>query len=341
MPKTSIIITFIKNEELSHLLRTLHSVIQRTPVKLLEEIILINDNSHKEDHGMILQNYITTIFNETSIRLLFSNDSLGLQRARLSGFKLARGEVIVPMDSHMEVQEGWLEPLLDVIQQDPRTLASSYLDWMHIDENDSWTYKHGPSTWKTYFEWNFDFGFQDSNKEDIEARQNDVTAPVVSPMCIGSNWAMRKDVFEDIGAFDEQMKAWGGENIDLALRVWRCGGRVLNIPCSHAAHLEQSGQREYRNNQDWSSLMEYNYKRIAEVWLDEYKKYFYYYRPELSAVDAGDLSSRRAIKEKCSQKYNRDFSWFLKEVYPELGIPGGEDNLAWDGVSTKPFLFAL
>jgi polypeptide N-acetylgalactosaminyltransferase len=56
---------------------------------------------------MILQNYNTTIFNETSIRLLFSNDSLGLQRARLSGFKLARGEVIVPMDSHMEVQEGW------------------------------------------------------------------------------------------------------------------------------------------------------------------------------------------------------------------------------------------
>jgi polypeptide N-acetylgalactosaminyltransferase len=30
---------------------------------------------------------------------------------------------------------------------------------------------------------------------------------------------MRKDVFEEIGAFDEHMKAWGGENIDLALRV--------------------------------------------------------------------------------------------------------------------------
>ncbi|ELT94461.1 hypothetical protein CAPTEDRAFT_25353, partial [Capitella teleta] len=235
MPKTSIIITFIKNEELSHLLRTLHSIIQRTPVKLLEEIILINDNSHKGE--------TTSIQYSMKPAFVFCSPTipLGMQRARLSGFKLARGEVIVPMDSHMEVQEGWLEPLLDVIQQDPRTLASSYLDWMHIDENDSWTYKHGPSTWKTYFEWNFDFGFQDSNKEDIEARQNDVTAPVVSPMCIGSNWAMRKDVFEEIGAFDEQMKAWGGENIDLALRVWRCGGRVLNIPCSHAAHLEQSG----------------------------------------------------------------------------------------------------
>ncbi|ELT88930.1 hypothetical protein CAPTEDRAFT_164644 [Capitella teleta] len=336
LPKASVVISFHENENLSHLLRTLHSIIRRTPEKLLEEIILINDNSHKEDHEMILQNYITAVFtNKTNIRLMFTHDSLGLIRARLSGVRLAKGEVIVSMDSHMEVQEGWLEPLLDAIRENPRTLATSYLDWMEKDKDDTWVYKHGPSTWKTYFDWSLVFGFQDSTKVEIEARKADVTAPVVSPVSIGTIWAMKKDVFEEIGAFDEQMEGWGGENLDLPIRLWLCGGRVLNIPCSHAGHLEQAGHRDYRKN--WVSMTHYNYKRVAEVWLDEYKKYFYYYHPQVSAVNAGDLSSRRAIKEKCFQEYGRDFSWFLKEVYPEIGIPGGEDNLAWDGLQNLAF----
>jgi polypeptide N-acetylgalactosaminyltransferase len=132
MPKTSVIISFHENENLSHLLRTLHSIVKRTPPTLLEEIILINDNSHKgkqqvqqhcaqrlqqqfktcffvfaEDHEMILQNYINTVFRSTKIRLLFSHTALGLIKARLSGVRLAKGEVIVSMDSHMEVQERW------------------------------------------------------------------------------------------------------------------------------------------------------------------------------------------------------------------------------------------
>jgi GT2 family glycosyltransferase len=31
--------------------------------------------------------------------------------------------------------------------------------------------------------------------------------------------AIRKDVFQEIGGFDEGMTAWGGENIDLGLRA--------------------------------------------------------------------------------------------------------------------------
>ena len=50
LPKTSIIIT-VHNEAMSVLVRAVNSVIQRTPVELLEEIIIVDDASDMEHLG--------------------------------------------------------------------------------------------------------------------------------------------------------------------------------------------------------------------------------------------------------------------------------------------------
>ena len=40
-----------------------------------------------------------------------------------------------------------------------------------------------------------------------------------SPVTIGTIFAIDKQFFEDIGSMDEGMQLWGGENIDLPVRV--------------------------------------------------------------------------------------------------------------------------
>ena len=68
-----------------------------------------------------------------------------------------------------------------------------------------------------------------------------------------------------------EMELWGGENVDLSLRTWLCGGKLIMCPCSHIGHVFRKAA-PYRFPY---GVQERNKRRVAEVWLDDYKKYFY------------------------------------------------------------------
>ena len=46
---------------------------------------------------------------------------------------------------------------------------------------------------------------------------------------VGCALAVHKEYFYKIGAFDDAMNIWGGENIELAFRTWLCGGEVIHF----------------------------------------------------------------------------------------------------------------
>ena len=101
------VISFHENEQLVNVLHTVHSLIQNTPASMLHEIILIDDASKKDEFKDVLENYLAGVFRGVRILLLRSERSLGLIRARILGIQRAQGNVVVCMDSHMEVQKLW------------------------------------------------------------------------------------------------------------------------------------------------------------------------------------------------------------------------------------------
>lgn len=96
---------------MSVLLRCIHSVYNRSPAELLHEIVLINDNSTFPELYEPLRNYVSEFFGDKVV-LVENVGRQGLIKARMTGAKKATGEVIIFFDSHIEVQNNWLPPLL-------------------------------------------------------------------------------------------------------------------------------------------------------------------------------------------------------------------------------------
>ncbi|XP_019470900.1 polypeptide N-acetylgalactosaminyltransferase 18 [Meleagris gallopavo] len=131
------------------------------------------------------------------------------------------------------------------------------------------------------------------------------------------------------------MEVYGGENVELGIRVWQCGGSVEVLPCSRIAHIERA-HKPY--TEDLTAHVRRNALRVAEVWMDEFKSHVYMawnVPQEDSGIDIGDISERKALRKKLQCK---TFRWYLVSVYPEMRMYS--DTVAY-GVVRTLFTFPI
>ena len=127
LPKASVVLVF-HNEGLSVLLRTVVSILNRSPAHLLTEVLLVDDFSDLEDHpdlGGRLEDWVSQ---RGKVRLVRNQERQGLIRSKNKGAEESEGEVVVFLDAHCEVNVNWLPPLLAPIAENVKTVSVPIID---------------------------------------------------------------------------------------------------------------------------------------------------------------------------------------------------------------------
>ncbi|XP_018025197.1 polypeptide N-acetylgalactosaminyltransferase 2 [Hyalella azteca] len=265
LPATSVIITF-HNEARSTLLRTVVSVLNRSPPHLVQEIVLVDDFSDDPSDGAELAKI-------QKVRVLRNTKREGLMRSRVRGAEAATASVLTFLDSHCECNVQWLQPLLARVHE---------VRCVHQDPSLT---PRAPRT----------------------------------PMIAGGLFMINKQYFEKLGKYDMDMDIWGGENLEISFRVWQCGGSLEIVPCSRVGHVFRK-QHPYSFPGGSGNVFARNTRRAAEVWMDDYKKFYYNAVPLAKTINYGNIESRLELRRQLSC---RSFRWYLETVYPELKTPDG------------------
>ncbi|XP_060809440.1 polypeptide N-acetylgalactosaminyltransferase 35A [Amyelois transitella] len=354
LPKASVIICFY-NEHFETLMRSVHSILDRTEQAHLKEVILVddysdleglhrqvaaavdelNDRMRKEEEMLETNNldenvveYINDDNNIVgkrttdkydkfskggfSIRLLRTTKREGLIRARLFGAASSVGEVLVFLDSHIEVNVEWLPPLLARLAAGAGGRASprAVMPVIDIVNADTFQYHASPLV-RGGFNWGLHFKWDNLPKGTLKTEE-DFIKPIMSPTMAGGLFAIYREYFNRVGQYDAGMEVWGGENLEISFRIWMCGGTLELIPCSRVGHVFRKRRPYGLGAQDH---MLRNSMRMARVWMDDYVKKVIEQNPSAAHVSVGDVSERVALRARLHCK---SFQWYLDSVYPEL-----------------------
>ncbi|XP_017053563.1 putative polypeptide N-acetylgalactosaminyltransferase 11 [Drosophila ficusphila] len=301
----NITVSIIIAHQMEHphtLLRTIYSIIAQTSSDLLNEIILVHDGVADWDLSWYISQKLSMV---TQLEI---ESPIGIIHARLRGAKIATGDVLVFLNSHMEVTKGWLPPLLEPILWDKKRVTQPIMDTI---SGDSFAYHKLEEPEQMAFDWQLERIWIPLDK----ITRHTLPKPFPSSQLDGRVFAIHRKWFWRLGGWDEGLKDYGGDALELSLKTWQCGGHILTVPCSRVGIIYNRDEIEAQMapNKNLKLQVKKNFKRVVDVWFDEFKINFYLNNPRLSNLSTESLKEQRERRYKLKCK---SFGWYRSQVAP-------------------------
>lgn len=305
---TASVIIVVDNEPWTTLMRTVYSVVERSPPSLLKEIILVDDASTSDVlRYPKLERYTSVI---DKVRIIRLPDPISLAKARLQGVQKMSGDVAIFLHSRCECTEGWLPPLLDRIQQDAKTVAVPVVDTIdyhtfeYITENINRT-TVGSFTWDLR-----------TTRKQVKNPPTSVNVKLPNPIIADGIFAVHKKILTTIGSYYDALTGMDTLHIEFSFRTWMCGGKIELVLCSHVGYLgtNKTSVAELELDPSYSNER----KRIAKLWMDDYSQFVY----EHMQTTNQKFNEEEGISSNIQRNHCGNFIWFLQNVEPNLQLHG-------------------
>lgn len=254
-PQVSIIIPVYN--QFSYTYNCLKSIMENTS-GVSYEIIIANDCSSDLTIELLqVVKNISMITNKTNLRFLKNCNHAA---------KFAKGTYILFLNNDTQVQENWLQPLVNLIESKPDIgLVGSKLVYP-----DGKLQEAGGILWNDGSAWNY------GNRQNPEKSEFNYIKEV--DYISGASIMIKKSLWTMIGGFDERFTPAYCEDSDLAFEVRKLGYKVFYQPLSVVVHFEgisngldtNTGQKAYQViNQEkfkekWKTVLEMEHFQNAE-----------------------------------------------------------------------------
>ncbi len=189
----------------------------------------------------------------SGVRVVRTKENLRFLRNCNHAAKKAKGKYFLFLNNDTQVQENWLQPLVDLMEKDEKNgMVGSKLIYP-----DGKLQEAGGIVWKDASAWNYGHLDDPTKPEYMYVKEADYIS--------GAAIMIRAELWRKLGGFDELFAPAYYEDTDLAFAVRKAGYKVLFQPASVVIHFEGVS-----NGTDTSSgLKAYqveNQKKFYEKW---------------------------------------------------------------------------
>jgi O-antigen biosynthesis protein len=238
-PRASIVIPSLRQAHL--LYQTLESLLA-TFAEEPFELVIVDNASDGETQALLdrLRN----------VRVQRNERNLGFGGACTIGATLARAPYVCFLNNDTMVTPGWLQALVATLERDPQCGAAG----SRLIHTDGRLQEAGGTIWRDGSGWGYGRGLDPTAPEVSYRREVDY--------CSAASLLVRRELFLELGGFDERYAPAYYEDTDLCLGIWAAGSKVIYEPRSTVFHLEFGSSGETRAVE----LHRLNQQKLAEKW---------------------------------------------------------------------------
>ena len=189
------------------------------------EVVVI-DNASSDDSISFLKN------NYSGIRIISLPGNFGFAKGYNEGLKQLRSDYFMLLNSDVEVEKGWIEPVIALMQSN-KNIAACQPKLLQFRNKKMFEYAGAAGGWLDHLGYPFAKGRMFDLCEEDNG-QYDLAEPIF--WASGAAMFVRASVWHESGGFDEYFFAHQ-EEIDLCWRLQLAGYKIFSCPDSVVYHV--------------------------------------------------------------------------------------------------------